>query len=370
MFFKSRKRNPEEEYSKIIPDDVLKEESVAAEDTEEAAQQSAANEGDQEFSFVPANRSVIDKIIMALCRPEPSGYGAVPPDDMNVGYGVSAPGGFFLTQLDCEKQWSGTEGDHECYYAAVFGSKVYSFACMMDFRRSLYIGHFRKSMDIYGTCTPEMFSVAKRAVIFYEDEERFQEFEDGIRKRNTCFRFSDYIPAMRKNITEDYELNRWHIRKRYDFEFVLTDEELRRKILGYVKPTKIDSLSWQNLNLAYGVREKESGAFVTLIWFVSDMIKRCDDWTDESRFAVILGDRIFTAYYDNIRYPKYEKLFIDRRDIKDKEEENLIRQAVAFYEARYDNGFYDFENKLKEEYGEKFSLYELNEGLRKEALGA
>lgn len=361
MFLKSRKRNSEEEYSKIIPDDVLKKAPAAA-------QHSTAHEGDQEFSFVLASRLVIDTIVMALCRPEPSGYGAVPPEEMNVGYGVSAPGGFFLTQLDCGKQWSGTEGDHDCFYAAVFGKNVYSFACSMDFRRRLYIGHFCKSMDIYGTCTPEMFSMAKRAVLFYEDIERFQEFEDEIRKRNACFRFSDYIPAMRKKITEDYELNRWHNRKRYDFEFILTDEELRRKILKYVRPEKTDSLSWQNINLAYGVREKESGAFVTLIWFVSDMIKRCDDFTDESRFVAILGDRIFTAYYDDIRYPKYEKLSFDKMDIKH-EEENLIRQAVAFYEARYKNGFYDFENKLKKEYGKNFSLYELNKRLRNEALG-
>ena len=368
MFFKRRKRDSEEEYRKIISDDVLKEEPTAVQQSTsaEAAEESvAAHEGDQEFSFVFANRSDIDTIIMALCRPEPSGYGAVPPEEMNVGYGVSAPGGFFLTQLDVEKYWSGAEGDHDCFYAAVFGKNVYSFACAMDFRRQLYIGHFRKSMDIYGTCTPEMFSMAKRAVIFYEDIERFREFEDDIRKRNACFRFSDYIPAMRKKITEDYELNRWHNRKSYDFEFILTDEELRRKILGYVKPTKTDHLSWQNLNLVYGVREKESGAFVTLIWFVSDIIKRCDDFTDESKFAVILGDRIFTAYYDNIRYPKYEKFFVDERDMKDKEEENLIRQAVAFYEA----GFYDFENKLEEEYGKNISWYELNERLRNEAIG-
>ncbi|MGN0606811.1 MAG: hypothetical protein ACI4JM_09845 [Oscillospiraceae bacterium] len=69
-------------------------------------------------------------------------------------------------------------------------------------------------------------------------------------------------------------------------EFVLTNENQRKRIIKCAEPSVTDSFSYQNLNLVYGVEDKEKGFFLTLSYYLSDFIKRCDDY-DDYRYVIL-----------------------------------------------------------------------------------
>ncbi len=84
--------------------------------------------------------------------------------------------------------------------------------------------------------------------------------------------------------------------KEYHFEFVLTDEQMHAKILDFVRPV---TSRWDiiNLQIAYGVREPESG----LVMVRTKTSQRRDGETGQNFhttfFAVLTEDEIFEASY-------------------------------------------------------------------------
>lgn len=66
------------------------------------------------FQFTLLDSELIDEFIYALHRPEPSGYGAMPPEGMNTLYGVAEPQfDIVLTQgYHAKIGWKGKEGEH------------------------------------------------------------------------------------------------------------------------------------------------------------------------------------------------------------------------------------------------------------------
>lgn len=41
------------------------------------------------FEYVLLNRETVNEFIRLLHKPEPSGYGALPPNEMNTAYGIT-----------------------------------------------------------------------------------------------------------------------------------------------------------------------------------------------------------------------------------------------------------------------------------------
>lgn len=84
--------------------------------------------------------------------------------------------------------------------------------------------------------------------------------------------------------------------KQYAFEFVLTDEQMHAKILDFVRPV---TSRWDiiNLQIAYGVRESESG----LVMVRTKTSQRRDGETGQNFhttfFAVLTEDEVFEVSY-------------------------------------------------------------------------
>lgn len=73
----------------------------------------------QEFRFILLDKKLIDKFVWEIHKPEPSGYGTVPPDSMRTVWGVEEiHSGIIITQgyEDPSREWQGKEGDHHISY--------------------------------------------------------------------------------------------------------------------------------------------------------------------------------------------------------------------------------------------------------------
>lgn len=113
----------------------------------------------------------------------------------------------------------------------------------------------------------------------------------------------------------------------WEFEFVLTDEEMRRRIMDFVEPNFYDPpnsmdyrLSWSNLNLAYGVMEQRHHVFLTHSYFLSQNIKRVDDFNDD-RYVALTETGAFSVYRENeIIVPRGCERYLE-----------LAKQAIDYY---------------------------------------
>lgn len=159
----------------------------------------------------------------------------------------------------------------------------------------------------------------------------------------------------------------------WEFEFVLTDEEKRKRILDFVKPYFNEqgragaSDDYQNLNLAYGVTDKSGTVFVTLTYFMSDSIKRCDDYDDYS-YIVLTGKTAFGVdWKDRGRSGCFEKIGPSNIVMPRWAEpfREIVGQALAFYEDLDEERA--FEKKLKAD-DPQFNIDKLYYQVRHEAL--
>lgn len=159
----------------------------------------------------------------------------------------------------------------------------------------------------------------------------------------------------------------------WEFSFVLTDEEKRKRILDFVKPYFNEqgragaSDDYQNLNLAYGVTDKSGTVFVTLTYFMSDFIKRCDDYDDYS-YIVLTGKTAFGVdWKDRGRSGCFEKIGPSNIGMPRWAEpfREIVGQALAFYEDLDEERA--FEKKLKAD-DPQFYLSKLKYQVRHEAL--
>ncbi len=127
-------------------------------------------------------------------------------------------------------------------------------------------------------------------------------------------------------------------------EFKMTDAELQKKIVETVKPRKSDRMSYQNLNLLYGVYDDENDLFVTLCYYLSDAIRRTGG-PDEYRYAVVSKNESFV-------FPT------DVRDLPGTRVNDIWR-AIRLY----DNFKERMAFKKQIEAKEGISFYDLNDSL-------
>ncbi|MBQ3566648.1 MAG: hypothetical protein IJA12_05660 [Oscillospiraceae bacterium] len=131
------------------------------------------------------------------------------------------------------------------------------------------------------------------------------------------------------------------------FDFTFTTDEIREKIFDFLKPEykSKNDLDVSNINWTTGVYDKESGIFLTQIYYVSDGIARCGI-NYHSYIVITDNGHIFKA----INNDEYEKKTYDfripeqYRALTDK-----IKEGIAFY----DEFSYDYKKSLSEGITEK-----------------
>lgn len=132
-------------------------------------------------------------------------------------------------------------------------------------------------------------------------------------------------------------------------EFVLTNENQRKRIIKCAEPSVTDSFSYQNLNLVYGVEDKEKGFFLTLVYYLSDFIKRCDDYDDYS--YVVLTK--FGRYKVNCIRKGFHNIQIISGNVPFLSQNDIIN-AIRFYDDC--DELRKFENSIKKQlYGKSLS---------------
>ena len=111
------------------------------------------------------------------------------------------------------------------------------------------------------------------------------------------------------------------------FEYVLLTDAQRQQIIDTFHPSSSYAFSCDNLNLVYGVRSKTSDFVMTLVYYLSDSIKRCDEPDDYEFILLWPGHaQIITCKRERGR----NDLTLCRRLGNSLREEVL--EALAFYE--------------------------------------
>lgn len=112
----------------------------------------------------------------------------------------------------------------------------------------------------------------------------------------------------------------------YQFEFVLTDAQIQQRIIDFIKPVRyVNDLV--NLQLMYGLKERESGLFFTRIKCSVRM-----DWNTEltlytSHFVVLTSEESFQVSYTSDNLQDAGELVYD----VPKMYEELLKQAFDFW---------------------------------------
>lgn len=119
------------------------------------------------------------------------------------------------------------------------------------------------------------------------------------------------------------------------FQSVCTTNELRELMFDFLKPEYKEynpeyDLNVSNINWTTGVYDKESGIFLTRIYYVSDFITRCE--VTYHRYIVITDNgNIFTVDNDehekrryDFRIPKQYEMLTDK-----------VKEGIDFYENDY-----------------------------------
>ena len=167
------------------------------------------------------------------------------------------------------------------------------------------------------------------------------------------------------------ELEQEYVDGPWEFEFVLTDEEKRKRILDYVKP-RFDGMAgtvvqYGYLNLAYGVTDKAGTVFVTQSYYMPDGIKRCDDYDDYSYIVLTGKTAVGVDWKDRGRSGCFEKIGPSNIVMPRWAEpfREIVGQALAFYEDLDEERA--FEKKLKAD-DPQFNIDKLYYQVRHEAL--
>jgi hypothetical protein len=115
------------------------------------------------------------------------------------------------------------------------------------------------------------------------------------------------------------------------FEFVCTTDKLREKMFGFLKPeykSRYD-LDVTHIDWTTGVYDKESGIFLTQIYYVSDGIARCG--MEYYSYIVITDNGDIFEVVNNY---KYEIKEYDFRIPKQYESlSDKVKEGIAFYKA-------------------------------------
>lgn len=130
------------------------------------------------------------------------------------------------------------------------------------------------------------------------------------------------------------------------FNCVLTTDELREKMFSFLKPEykSKNDLDVTNINWTTGVYDKESGIFLTLIYYVSDGIARCGVHyhsyiaiTDTGSIFKVIDNDEFEKGTRDFRIPEQYKSLSDK-----------IKEGIEFY-----GNCYEYSRNLSEDIGKK-----------------
>lgn len=160
--------------------------------------------------------------------------------------------------------------------------------------------------------------------------------EDGVSDSKAIFRYftKKQGPTTGTSFEPNAPPEKVYLEKPWEFEFVRTDEEMRKIIVDHVREnyTSSDQPYLMQLNLAYGVMERTNGIFLTMTYFVSRGIIRADYKYDLEKYVLLRGDKAYMVErYKSLSAPL---LYAE-----------LAKQAIAHYENREERRA--FEEELK-----------------------
>lgn len=144
----------------------------------------------------------------------------------------------------------------------------------------------------------------------------------------------------------------------YCFEFVLMDEEMRSKIINFIKPSHFDKGSYLNLNVAFGVRDSMGQIFLTQSRFENHGLN--DEGTgyiNVDTYVVITENEVFNAVRTN-----------DSESVKfniSNGWEDIVIHAIEYFSNKKE--WDSFEKRLAEKQ-QGFSLLKLRNHCNSEML--
>lgn len=142
------------------------------------------------------------------------------------------------------------------------------------------------------------------------------------------------------------------------FKFVLTNCKIREKMLDFLRPicSSNNDKGYRNINWAAGVYDDKKDIFITLIYYVPDVIARCD--MDFYKYIVIVGDKHVFSVTNNLNcIAGYE--FSISRDYQEFSE--IIKEGIQLYS---DNREYHLFKKNLKETGEISDYYSYYKDIR------
>lgn len=134
--------------------------------------------------------------------------------------------------------------------------------------------------------------------------------------------------------------------------FVLIGDEQRKEIVEYIKPQYRDIMTYDNLNLAYGVEDTDKHFVLTRVYCLTDAIMRCGA-PDQNSYIVLAKGRTFNV--TTYGYPGDKRYAIDGIvDLIIHKED--IEKAIALFNNRDEKKA--FEKSVSDRIG-GLSLYSL-----------
>ncbi|KGK91268.1 hypothetical protein DP73_04730 [Desulfosporosinus sp. HMP52] len=162
-------------------------------------------------------------------------------------------------------------------------------------------------------------------------------------------KFTKYISTVKK-VFKGEDLNS---KIEYCFEFVLMDEEMRSKIVNFIKPSHLDQQSYLNLNVVFGVRDSMGQIFLTQSRLENHgMNNEGTGYINVDTYVVITENEVFNAVCtndsENVKYniPNgWEDIVIhaieyfSNKKERDAFEKNLAERETGFSLLRLRNQY-------------------------------
>lgn len=144
------------------------------------------------------------------------------------------------------------------------------------------------------------------------------------------------------------------------FEFILTDNITREKMLEFLRPicrTNKD-IGYSNINWVDGVYDNDNKIFITQIYCVSDGIARCD--MDFCNYIVIVDNNTVFTVTNDFNHITRDYDFRISRDYQKFSE--IVKEGLQVYLNRKEH--HKFEKSLEEKNGESFNYFEYYRNIR------
>lgn len=266
---------------------------------------------DNNFEITLYSEETADSFIANLHRKKTE-YGTItlPPDDMNLAYGIKNSD-FFLT-FSGKTSMEGKEGYHKRFYDVMTDEGCFTVVVQAD-AYQVYHNNISIKTDPFGVA--HKYRSISDAVKFYESQVFSEHFKSII-----DVSIFDYENKIHKKILNKYK-------RLYDipiYEYCISDDEKRKRIadiiLSEIKAGRKYNLS--EINLTYGIYDSEKDIFVCDISQSSfkNSIKA-------SELAVLTKDVDFSVFSETTTHT------VKKIDIPEnfRSYEKYIKEAVICY---------------------------------------